>query len=180
MKTLSLLVAAGLLLTTGCYAPRQINNHWSASSVFPRAVRQATGYNPDVNGHWLDHQWNHKQEIHQTLYRHFLNWNESDPFQKANPRQGNPRPVNSIFSNPFYYIHFDLGASSVVGTTTSWQGVKEFGAGLKPSEFFGGWYETGQIVGGSLIYGFYGPDGAWHTTFDEESWEKRHRKKLED
>ena len=179
MKTLSLLAVAGLLLTSGCYAPRQINNHWTASSVFPRAIRQATGFNPDLDQSWLDHQAKHKREINQTLYRHFFNWNESNPFQRENPRYAKGRELNSPFSNPLYYVHLDVGLSSLIGTTTSWEGVKEFGAGLKPRNLFSGWSDTVGAVGGSFLHGFYGPDGAWHTTFDEGTWEKRYRKKLE-
>ncbi len=177
MKTFTILALLGALLAPGCNAPRQVNNHWTASSVIPRAMRQATGYDQDLDGSWLDYQWEQKSQIHQTLTRHFLNWNAENPFQQENPRWDAPRPVNSPFSNPFYYIHLDLGVSSVLGTLSGWQGVKEFAAGLKPSELAHGWGESAQIVSSSFLYGFIGPDGLYHTTFNEESWEKNYRRK---
>jgi len=138
-------------------------------------MRQATGYDQDLDHSWLDYQWEQKSTINKTLMRHFVNWNADNPNQDENPRWNAPRPVNSPFSNPFYYIHLDLGIGSMMGTVSGWDGVKEFGAGLKPSEFFPGWAETGQIAGSSFFHGFIGPDGTYHTTFDEEGWEEDYR-----
>jgi len=179
MKTFSILALAGVLLAPGCNAPRQVNNHWTASSVVPRAMRQATGYDQDIDTSWLDYQWEQKSTINQTLMRHFVNWNAENPFQDENPRWDAPRPVNSPFSNPFYYIHLDLAIGSIMGTLSSWQGAGEFVGGLKPKVFVDGWTETGQIIGSCFLHGQYGPDGVYHTSFNEECWEENYREKSE-
>lgn len=153
MKTLPLLALAGLLMTAGCNSPSQINNHWSARSIGPRAMRTFTGYEADKDGPYIDYQWEQKSRIYKTARRHFLNWNEDNPFQSENPNWNADRPVNSILPRPHYYLLPDLGFSSALATMEGSQGKEEFVAGVSET------FRPTRVYVSSFVHGYVGRRG---------------------
>lgn len=134
MKILSAIALGALALASSCNSPSPINNHWSADSIGPRAMRAFTGYEADDDGKWIDYQWQQKSTIHRTLRRHFLNWNAQNPAQPEYTNWNAPRPRNSLLPYPHYYVHFDLGFSSVLATLDE-GGIREFFGGRMVTSF---------------------------------------------
>ena len=111
--------AALLLLACSCTTPGQsVNNHWSSSSIVPRATRFFLGYDSEKDGSYRDFQWKRKQEINLTLRRYFLNHNPDNPNHEDVKARYAPRPNHSILPNFVDYIHLEgvlLGFASGMG-----------------------------------------------------------------
>lgn len=147
MKQLSLLAAlAGLLLGACTTSPSRDWDHWNAESVAPRMSRIFLGYEPDVDGTYLDHQWENKQHINQLMKRYFLNWNPENPFQDEDPNWNAERPNHSPLPMPLHYFHLEalvfggiflasgagfmpIPVDSILGTLDE-GGIDEFVAGV--------------------------------------------------
>lgn len=138
--------AAALVFSSCVSSPSKAHDHWNAASVAPQMSRVFLGYEPDVDGLYVDYQWQNKLHIAKTLQRHFLNWNPDNPFQPEDPDYYAPRPVHSPFPNPINYFNWESLAwgavmYGVTGTfiplpvdsliaTFSDGGAEEFVAGL--------------------------------------------------
>ena len=86
----------------------------------PQVARITLGYEPDVDGEYIDYQWQNKLHIAKTLQRHFLNWNPDNPFQPDDPDYHATRPIHSPLPNPLNYFHVEslvIGAA-LLGTGT--------------------------------------------------------------
>ncbi|MAF66607.1 MAG: hypothetical protein CMJ84_13235 [Planctomycetes bacterium] len=147
MKQLSLLAAlTGLVLGACTTSPSRDWDHWNAESVAPRATRVFLGYEPDVDGDYLDSQWEQKQDINRFMKRYFLNWNPENPFQDEDPNWNAKRPNHSPLPSPLPYFHLEalafggifyasgagflpLPVSSILGTLEE-GGTEEFIAGF--------------------------------------------------
>jgi hypothetical protein len=114
MKISALLCAAAtsLLISSCVTSPSQAHDHWNSASVAPQMSRIFLGYEPDIDGAYVDYQWQNKLHIAKTLQRHFLNHNPDNPFQPDDPDYYAPRPVHSPLPNPLNYFHFE---SLVIG-----------------------------------------------------------------
>ncbi len=114
MKISALLCAgaAALMFSSCVSSPSVANDHWNSRSVAPQVSRVFLGYDPDVDGEYVDFQWQKKLDIAKTLQRHFLNWNPDNPFQPSDPDYYQERPVHSPFPNPINYFHVE---SLVIG-----------------------------------------------------------------
>ena len=148
MKQFSLIAAlAGLLLGACTTSPSRDWDHWNAESVAPRMSRIFLGYEPDVDGTYLDHQWENKQHINQLMKRYFFNWNPENPFQDEDPNWNAERPNHSPLPMPLHYLHFEalvfggiflasgagfmpIPVDSILGTLDD-GGTHEFVTGLK-------------------------------------------------
>ncbi len=116
MKISALLcaAAAALCLSSCVSSPSKAHDHWNSASVAPQMSRVFLGYEPDVDGDYIDYQWKNKLHIAKTLQRHFLNWNPDNPFQAEDPDYYAPRPNHSPFPNPLNYFHFESVAIGAV------------------------------------------------------------------
>jgi len=94
MKSIPLFIAASAAITlAGCSAgPNRAKDHWSAHSVGPRMSRAFLGYQSDVDGEYVDYQWNDNPE---------------NPFTMSADTPSTQRPVHSPLPNPFTYFHVE-------------------------------------------------------------------------
>jgi hypothetical protein len=109
---MKLLPLAGLVATTllaGCKsgATFEQTNHWSLQSVSTRVQHHFLGYDPTVDGEYIDHQWRQKKDIELTLRRHLFNDNPLHPLKRADPNFYKPRGPHSILPYPWSYIHVE-------------------------------------------------------------------------
>jgi len=102
----SLIASALALAAVACQGSgQQINDHWNAESISPRAARFFLGYDSSRDGNYRDFAWERKQEINLTLRRHLLNHNPDNP-NHADVAQ-RQRPVNSLLPDPLTFIHLE-------------------------------------------------------------------------
>ena len=121
----------------------KIHDHWNIDSVVPRALRTVTGYDPSIESSYKDFAFDRKRHVSLTARRFLLNHNPANPNQAPVESYFEPRPLNSLAPNPWYYLHlegFALGAvatgipvpipiDSILGTIEK-GGVEEFAAGF--------------------------------------------------
>ena len=105
---ISLLALALCSVAASCTGPGQhVNDHWNEISVPARVGRTIMGYDATRDGSYGDYQWEKKEDLRYTVYRHFLNHNPDNPFQSGKGgRQSRPDPW-SIAPNPLQYIHLE-------------------------------------------------------------------------
>lgn len=104
-------VLLALPLFVGCKSglPSTQSNHWAPDSVPSRFTKHFFGYRPDVDGAFIDYQYQKKKDISRTLRRHFANNSANSPVEPNDPSQTNRRPPHSLAPDPVYY----MGAESV-------------------------------------------------------------------
>ncbi|MCP3919858.1 MAG: hypothetical protein GY711_30360 [bacterium] len=116
----SLIAALALSAATGCQNTGQdINDHWNAKSIPPRAGRFLLGYNAEKDGDYRDFAWARKQNINTTMRRHLLHHNPDNPNHREVPTRFQERPRNSLLPNPWNYIHWEgilLGVGTLAGS----------------------------------------------------------------
>ena len=102
----SLLASALALLTVACQGSGQeINDHWNADSVAPRAGRFFLGYDAGRDGDYRDFAWERKQDINLTLRRHLFHHNPDNPnHPDLAPSR---RPLNSLLPDPITFFHLE-------------------------------------------------------------------------
>ncbi len=148
---------------------QQIDNHWNANSVAPRATRFFLGYDSQRDGTYRDFQHARKQSIELTLRRHLLNHNPDNPNHPEVASRYAARPNHSVFPNPLRYFHLEsiiIGAAltpitggvlipipidSLIGTFEKGGVAEFFGQGLGDDEVI-----TASAIPASLEMG----DGA--------------------
>ena len=110
----ALLFALPLVLsaTTACKSgvPVAEADHWYIDSVPERMFKHFTGYRRDLDGEFIDYQYEKKKSISRTLRRHFLNNSANSPYEPVDPSQTKRRPPHSIAPDPGYY----MGAESII------------------------------------------------------------------
>ena len=100
----ALLVALPLLAS--CKTGTSTNGeHWAVDSVPSRMVKHFTGYRSDIDGRYVDFQYQKKEHINVTLRRHFLNNSPDDPFEPNDASQTERRPAHSPAPDPLAYFH---------------------------------------------------------------------------
>jgi hypothetical protein len=82
LRRAGLALAAGLL-ASACASNTgdQINDHWQMSSIYPRVVRAASGYDPSRTATYSEYRSNQWSDFGLTLQRHILAYNPTNPFQ---------------------------------------------------------------------------------------------------
>ncbi|MDA1265048.1 MAG: hypothetical protein O2816_08215 [Planctomycetota bacterium] len=117
----SLLASALALVAVACQGSgQQINDHWNADSIAPRAGRFFLGYDAQKDGDYRDFAWERKQHINLTLRRHLFHHNPDNPnHPDVAARQ---RPLNSLLPDPVSFIHLE---GLLIGFAT-WTGTGSF------------------------------------------------------
>ncbi len=102
----SLLASALALLAVACQGTGQdINDHWNADSIAPRAGRFFLGYDSQKDGNYREFAWERKQDINLTLRRHLFHHNPDNPnHADVETRR---RPKNSLLPDPVTFIHIE-------------------------------------------------------------------------
>ncbi|MEL6430943.1 MAG: hypothetical protein AAFR54_17300 [Planctomycetota bacterium] len=113
MRNAARALTAAALLATTALSPScatwadDIDDHWSIRSTLPRAMRATTGYDASLESSYRDFAWEQKRDIELAGLRYFLNWNPLNPNQDEWARLHGPRPANSLFPNPWNFIHLE-------------------------------------------------------------------------
>lgn len=123
--------------------PSHEASHWAADSVPDRMFKHFTGYRADLDGTFIDYQYEKKKDISRTLRRHFANNSPDSPFEPEDPSQTKRRPPHSIAPDPLYY----MGAESIIfglvtlGTSGTFIPIP---VDSLMATFDGGWGEFGR------------------------------------
>jgi hypothetical protein len=152
-------LAASQLAACSATGPTTSDNAlWKPESLKYRVSKHFFGYRPDVNGRYIDYQYEKKQNINLTLRRHFLNNNPDDPGQPDDLSLTQRRPPNSILPDLFGYTHAEAVAAGIV--SLAWSGAFiPIPIDSVMTTVFGGteaWSEFGAGVTGT----FTGGDGS--------------------
>lgn len=139
----ALLLSVSVLAACKSGGPSNEGEHWMVDSVPQRMVKHFTGYRWDMDGRYIDFQYQKKKDISRTVRRHFLNNSPDSPFEADDPSQTSRRPPHSPAPDPLYYF----GAESIfVGVST----LAISGAFIPlpidsvVATVFGGWGEFGR------------------------------------
>jgi len=114
----ALLLAVPLLASacnSGGVHPSVSASHWTIDSVPSRMVKHVTGYRSDMDGRYIEYQYQKKKDINLTLRRHFANNDPDNPFLADDPSRTSRRPPHSLAPDPLYYMHAE---SLFVGVVT--------------------------------------------------------------
>lgn len=149
---------AATLLATACQSggPTTRNNAlWKPDSLKYRIGKHFFGYRPDVDGRYIDYQYQKKQDINLTLRRHFLNSNPDSPTQPDDPSLTQRRPPHSLLPDAYDYLHVESLFAGVV--SLAWSGAfLPIPVDSVLTTVFGGqpaWSEFGQGVAGTFTGG---------------------------
>jgi hypothetical protein len=146
---------AATLLAGACQSggPTTRNNAlWKPDSLKYRIGKRFFGYRPDVDGHYIDFQYQKKQDINLTLRRHFLNNNPHNPMEADDPSLTQRRPPHSLLPDVYDYLHVESLFTGVV--TLAWSGAfLPIPIDSVMTTVFGGqpaWSEFGHGVAGTF------------------------------
>lgn len=115
---------AATLLAGACQSggPTTRNNAlWKPDSLKYRMGKHFFGYRPDVDGKYIDYQFQKKQDVNLTLRRHFLNNNPDNPMEADDPSLTQRRPPHSLLPDVYDYMHVEALLAGVV--TVAWGGT---------------------------------------------------------
>jgi len=139
----ALLLSLPLFVACKSGGPSTEGEHWMVDSVPQRMAKHFTGYRWDMDGRYIDFQYQKKMDISRTLRRHFLNNSPDSPFEADDRSQTSRRPPHSPAPDPLYYF----GAESVfVGLITLGMSGAFIPVPLDSvgATIFGGWDEFGR------------------------------------
>lgn len=84
LRRAGLALAAGILASScASNSGEQINDHWQMSSIYPRVVRAASGYDPSRTTTYSEHRSSQWSNFGLTFQRHILAYNPTNPFQSS-------------------------------------------------------------------------------------------------
>ncbi|MSR62362.1 MAG: hypothetical protein EXS08_07955 [Planctomycetes bacterium] len=139
----ALLLALPVFVACKSGGPSNEGEHWMVDSVPQRMAKHFTGYRADVDGRYIDFQYQKKKDISSTLRRHFLNNSPDSPFEADDPSATSRRPPHSPAPDPLYYF----GAESLffgVATLAMSGSFIPVPVDSVIATVFGGWGEFGR------------------------------------